>query len=160
MDSFCETSPTRASSLRMSAVIPESSCVSRASFCRVADSLAWTWPYEWPLSPLAGAASSRQPKAKIAKRRAMSEGSARRRTSLPGAELVPLLLGRQRPGLGDHGRLRRIAFIRRRIGLGDHGRPDRILLAGRGGLFRKLHHLRRLNLQPATLEPVLCLLDH
>src|SRR5436190_610147 len=167
-DSFCETSPTRASSLRMSDVSPEISCVSCASCWRVAESFACTSPSEWwPLSAAAGEATSRQPMARIAKRRAMAEDSAGRRTSLPEALAVPSLraLGPRlgddgRAWLGDDGRVRRVALVGRRIRLGDDGRPDRILFAGRRRLLWDLHHLRRLHLQPAAADPVLRLRVH
>src|SRR5512133_1115322 len=162
--SFCETSPTRASSLRMSLVSPLICCCSRASFWRAADSFDCTSPSEWPLSPAAGAASSRQPTARIAKRRAMKEGSAGRRTSLPPRLAVPSLRAR----LGDHGglglrddrRLWRVSLVGRRIRLRDDGGSDRILLTRRRRLLRELHHLGGLNLQPAAAKPVLCLGVH
>src|SRR6476620_10194832 len=113
------------------------------------------------LSPAAGATSTSPATRTRASLRAISEGSAGHRTSLPGRRrsgarttLLGLLRG-QRAWLRDDRRLGRVPLVGRRIGLGNDGWAAGGALAGLPGLLGQLDHLGRLDLQPATFDPLL-----
>src|SRR5919201_2371523 len=165
--SFCETSPTFASSERMLFVKLVISAVRRASFLRAAAIRACNCPILPLLSPAAGAARTRHAARTMARRRPMS-GRFGGTSDVPAEALGVLSLRALRPrfgddgrpGLGDDRRLRRSALVGRGIRLRDHCRTGGLLLAGSSRLLRDLDHLRRLHLQPPAVEPFLHLRDH